>query len=322
MAAEPGRRVLAGERWKILRRAVLAAAGKPAVASGGLRGELAARSRASVRSFSSFQLFSVEDLEEEADGVREGVWKRYTYPPAAIDRPETEERQQKSVVSPVSTRVRILPTDTSLETMMGFNNTGNVCVWPSEEVLAHYCLQNQDQFRDKSVCEVGGGMTSLAGLILALTSCPARISLTDGNETSVGNVKHILEANKKRFGEVQVSAEVLRWDKDFLSTSYEEFDFVICADCLFFVELHECLCRVIHKLLKPNGKALLFNPRRSGTLERFVATAEGLFLVELVERFDEVVWKKHCAALVTDEMYNPDLHYPIQLILNPRSRHP
>lgn len=51
--------------------------------------------------------------------------------------------------------------------MMGFNNTGNVCVWPSEEVLAHVCLLNKHLFEDKIVLELGGGMSNFACLAIS-----------------------------------------------------------------------------------------------------------------------------------------------------------
>ena len=132
---------------------------------------------------------------------------------------------------------------------------------------------NPEQFRGKSVIELGGGMSCLAGLMLALTGVPSCVRLTDGNKASVENVRQIIEANRMKFGAVHISEDVLLWGKDFLSSDYPKFEFVICADCLFFVELHECLSRVIQKLLRPGGTVLLFNPRRSGSLARFVKTA-------------------------------------------------
>ena len=54
--------------------------------------------------------------------------------------------------------------------MLGFNNTGNVCIWPSEEVLVHWVLSRPTLFDGLRVCEIGGGMASLAGLAVALTS--------------------------------------------------------------------------------------------------------------------------------------------------------
>lgn len=81
------------------------------------------------------------------------------------------------------------------EELMGFNNTGNVRIWPSEEVLAYYVLSNLDLFRDKTVLELGGGMSCLAGIMAALYGFCSDVHLTDGNPNSVYNVKRILEKN-------------------------------------------------------------------------------------------------------------------------------
>lgn len=81
------------------------------------------------------------------------------------------------------------------EELMGFNNTGNVRIWPSEEVLAYYVLSNLDLFRDKIVLELGGGMSCLAGIMAALYGFCNGVHLTDGNPNSVYNVERILEKN-------------------------------------------------------------------------------------------------------------------------------
>lgn len=81
------------------------------------------------------------------------------------------------------------------EELMGFNNTGNVRIWPSEEILAYYVLSNLELFRDKTVLELGGGMSCLAGVMAALYGLCNNVHLTDGNPNSVYNVERILEKN-------------------------------------------------------------------------------------------------------------------------------
>ena len=329
--SEGGRNGSAVERWKILKRAILGAADASRPSS---KAKNVDQSRspvlASVRSFSTFGLFDVSHLRYEARDESGDVrdrgrceWLRYSYRDTVtqdVPYPTTTPAPKLELTA----SIRHLPPRTSLEAMTGFNNTGNVCVWPSEEVLAWYCLEHRDQFEDKSVCELGGGMTALAGVMLSLTTLPTRIQLTDGNETSVENIHRILEENGGSFASVSTLARVLLWNEEFLESHHPKFDFVICADCLFFTELHDSLAKVIHKLLDVSGRAILFNPRRNGTLDQFVTVAEELFVVEKIERYDEAVWRKHCAAvMMTTEgengAYKPDLHYPILLILQPLS---
>lgn len=68
-------------------------------------------------------------------------------------------------------------------------------VWPSEEVLAYYCMKNNYVFKQKTVLELGGGMTCLASFAVAKTSDAMLVACTDGNPASVENVKRIIEHN-------------------------------------------------------------------------------------------------------------------------------
>ena len=324
------RKSLASERWKMLKDAILAAKCDQEHSSSHPSGKSAQAlgmniATASVRRFSSFNLFTV--MEVPADKAERLIPKDCSKEASAVSHMYKQGKWLKYYHSDSSTGitcdpvVNVITKSTSLEAMMGFNNTGNVCIWPSEEVLAFHCLKHSEVFKDLVVCELGCGMTALGGLVLACTQQPSEIFLTDGNCASVENVREILQANVSKFGQTKVSAEVLVWDKSFLlqpSPYDEKFDYVICADCLFFEEVHVELVQVMLKLMKPNGAAVIFAPRRSGTLDRFCRAATKHFSVEINDQYDAVVSRRHEEALKQfreNDMYNPDLHFPLYLHL-------
>lgn len=290
--------VLAVERWKLLKRAVLSARKLNTVTL----------STASIRKFRCFGLFTVTDIPAvdltQPPSETSGQWQLYSYACSDKDVPVVEAS------------VRLLEQRLSLEAMVGFNNTGNICLWPAEEVLAYHCLKHRELFQGTNICELGCGMTGLAGLMLACTHLPSHVLLTDGNQVSIGNVRDIIQVNKQCFGSTHVSCDVLLWDSLSLKEDYlGKFDYVIGADCLFFEEFHRGLVSVIRNLLKNEGTALIFAPRRGNTLEQFCSVAEEFFHVEQNLHYNEKVQRVHQER---PSGYNADLHYPLKLVMKKR----
>lgn len=207
---------MAAARWGILAKAIRSS-GKQRSESGSVESE-------SVRSFQSFEIFKI---------LAHGDWHEYRHP-----------------LLPAPLFVRIEKKPVQLSDMIGFNNTGNICVWPSEEILADYCLQNFQEFSGKSICEIGAGMTGLAALCVAIAAHSSSVLITDGNTASVENLRVCIERNSACLT-TTVSASELAWTKDsftFLDPA-QLFDIILCADCLFFLETHRGLVRLIRSLL-------------------------------------------------------------------------
>ncbi|KAJ8308797.1 hypothetical protein KUTeg_013671 [Tegillarca granosa] len=141
----------------------------------GQRSSQTCQNAASVRRFSSYNLLKTSSMTV-SDTSDEVIWYKYT----------------STAIQDFSMAIRHLSGKVKPEQLFGFNNTElnadiNTVegVWPSEEILAHYCLTHSDMFRDKSICELGGGMTCLAGIATAINSEAKYVEVSDGNEESV-----------------------------------------------------------------------------------------------------------------------------------------
>ncbi|CAF1508705.1 unnamed protein product, partial [Adineta steineri] len=259
----------------------------------------------SVMRFKTYGLY-VRSLLSSHD-QDDGTW-------CQIEFPSIEDNHSNIL----SLDIRLCSSKIDYADLMGFNNTGNTCIWPSEEVLAFYCLKEKQIFENKSVCELGGGMTCLAGLALARSISLNELVATDGNEKSIANLNAILKAKSNENNWLcPIESQVLIWSRQLNDPKLKErFDFIISADCFFFEDLHHDLCHTIYYMLKDSGVAINFAPHRSKTLNKFLSIAETYpFECRVFEQYDNDVFNKHLQAQQINKSYSSDLHYPILVIL-------
>ncbi|CAN1226932.1 Calmodulin-lysine N-methyltransferase [Linum perenne] len=157
--------------------------------------------------------------------------------------------------------------------------------WPSEDVLAYFCLSHVDI--SKRVIELGAGY-GLAGLVIAAIS-----------EASERNI----DANTGAFGGTKVKAMTLHWGEEVASHMSNSFDVIVASDCTFFKDFHKSLA------------SIFISPQRGDSLNKFLQIAEETGLhFSIAENYDAEVWKRHLVFENGDESwpsYAKDHCYPL-----------
>lgn len=246
---------------------------------------------ASVRRFTCFNLFQITPLILKANEN----WMIY--------RAVINELEYSLIVHEVNQKF-------TPEDLIGFNNTGNICIWPSEECLAYYILCNLKLFSNRRILELGGGMSCLAGLLIAKYAHAKYVHLSDGNKLSIQNAKEILSRNASNITASTVCS-VLKWENIDVVNDNDQYDCVISADCLFFDGARKALINALWNCMKLNGFALIMAPCRGDTLNDFIQCAEQKGFKCIVKRcYNNVIWQKHL-DLSDTKIYNENIHYPV-----------
>ncbi|CAI9272281.1 unnamed protein product [Lactuca saligna] len=196
------------------------------------------------------------------------------------------------------------------------DNTGLVCSWPSEEVLAYHCLSQLDLFRSKRVIELGSGY-GLAGLLVAAVTEALEVVISDGNPQVVDYIQRNINANSSVFGCTKVKSMMLHWNHEELSDISNSFDIIIASDCTFFKEFHKGLVQTIKCLLKKEGhsEAIFLGPKRGNSLDEFLMEVKESGLQFTVnEIYNSEVWRRHESFVNGDTSwpnYEKDHCYPL-----------
>lgn len=141
--------------------------------------------------------------------------------------------------------------------------------WPSGLTLAEAIAGRS--LGGRRVLELGCG---LALPSLAAAAAGARVLATDSSPDAVAFAAHNLALNELE-GEVAVAD----WRSAEALVDGGPWDLVLAADVLYLRHNVEALLRVLPRLIKPGGYAIVADPQRAGGRD-FVASAKRIFRLE------------------------------------------
>jgi predicted nicotinamide N-methyase len=132
-----------------------------------------------------------------------------------------------------------------------------IVLWSSTIALAHEIASRAGTVRNKQVLELGAG-TGLPGIVAASLGA-AKVVQTDRNEL----VMKLCQRNVERNGIKTIDHRIADW------TSWNDsdhYDWILGSDILYSGEMQPHLRRIFESNLAPEGRVILSDPFRSGSL--------------------------------------------------------
>lgn len=196
---------------------------------------------------------------------------------------------------------------TSHQQQTPIDNTGNICVWDCEIVLAWFLWQSPRIAVGTTLLEVGSGMAAVAAL--AGDGICSQIFITDGHPDCVWNNRINVRLRQPVASHIQCS--VLRWsyDEDTLLCSA---DATLVSDCTHFEEWHGQLLWTILRHTRVGGSIWMCQPDRGQSWSRFQqlmeCTVQGT-VTTLQEHCSDKIDELH-AQFLSQSSYEPNRHRP------------
>ncbi|XP_028775252.1 calmodulin-lysine N-methyltransferase [Neltuma alba] len=300
-------------RWKILRQALLP---RPSPSNPDDQTQMGIR-RISRRSIHGFKLIPsrlLDKCETNDESTSRDARFCYTIPihgfPKLLLIQRVDDHAQLS--------------DFEICNRYNIDNTGVVCSWPSEDVLAYYCLSNADLFRHKKVIELGSGY-GLAGFVIAAVTEASEVVISDGNPQVVNYIQRNIEVNSGTFGDTTVKPMMLHWNQEETFDIASTFDIIVASDCTFFKDFHRDLARTVKLLLSKTGssEAIFISPKRGDSLYMFLEIVKEYGLqFTVTENYDAEVWNRHEKFMNGEDRdswpsYEKDHCYPLLIRITP-----
>ena len=129
-------------------------------------------------------------------------------------------------------------------------------MWPAAVALAHEIATRADEFRGKTVLELGAG-TGLPGLVAATLG--ASVVQTDRSEL----ITHVCRMNGERNRITGIEYRIADWTA---WTDETRYDWIVGSDILYADTLHDHLRRIFASNLGRGGRVLLSDPYRPPSL--------------------------------------------------------
>ncbi len=146
-------------------------------------------------------------------------------------------------------------------------------LWPSALALSQYLFKNQEFVKDKTVLEIGCGL-GLSGLVAAEVG--AKVTLSDYMPEPLEVARYLWLLNRHE------EPEMLQLDWRYPPQNLQ-FDVLLASDVSYEQRAHEPLINAIRQLLRPGGRVLLSEPRRTTAPAFFKLLDREGFLCEKTE---------------------------------------